>query len=207
MSANKPNYSRFDFNLSTAMNGPRYEDLPIVGTRLVMIDARDANGNQALGAQVWVQIGKALGDALPMSINTEIVCDGGFEFVRFGWVAQAGLTATFLASDDRQGTGVRMQAPPTKQLVSTGSGTSMAASRVTVAAVATLIDPGSTTTQTRQIKNLATLATVYIDDATVTVATGYPIAPGESINLSGSNAPIYGIVAAGTAPVALIVEQ
>lgn len=104
---NKPNYGIYTLSLNAAGT----QDLPILGTRIVFVTARDAGGVLAPNALVNVLIGRSLGDAIPFSPNTKINVDAAFEYARLTWAAQAGITATFLVADDRDGEGVNVDAP------------------------------------------------------------------------------------------------
>src|SRR5712692_9453991 len=117
---NKPNYGIFPIDLTTAGQ----MDMPIIGTRVAMVTAISgptyafvagtkilAGGTVAPNTIINVQIGKALGDPVPFSINTKISVDDAFEFVRFSWAAQNGVTAFMLVDDDRAGAGVFIDAP------------------------------------------------------------------------------------------------
>lgn len=198
----RPNYQVFPINL--AIDGQ--QDIAGTFNYLRMVDAVDVNGNQALGALVTVKLARASGDAIPMRLNGLV--RGQTDFYRIIWAAQPGVTATFLVSEEDRGTGVEVEAPPTKQIIASGSGTSLTAARVNVTNVATVLDAGATTTQSRTVKNLDAAATLYIGGAGVTAAAGYPLLPGESLTVSGENAPLYAIAAAaGPFVAAVLVEQ
>ncbi len=117
---NKPNYGIYPINLTLAGS----MDMPIVGTRIAMVTALSgatftsvagvsilAGGTVAPNTIVNVQVGRALGDPVPFSVNTKISVDEAFEFVRFSWAAQNGVTAFMLVDDDRAGAGVFVDAP------------------------------------------------------------------------------------------------
>ncbi len=125
---NKPNYQLYALNLGLA-NGAGgtsgYQDIPAIGTRIALVTAisgatflRNASGEQILngGTSVpqpflSVQIGKAEGDPIPLGPNTKINVDDAFEFCRFTWPVQAGVTAIVLIADDRAGSGIFIDAP------------------------------------------------------------------------------------------------
>src|SRR5260370_10753813 len=117
---NRPNYGIYILNLTAQGQ----MDLPIVGTRIAMVTALSgatfanvagvsviASGTVAPSTIVNVQIGKALGDPVPFSVNTKVSVDESFEFVRFSWAAQPGVSAVMLVDDDRAGAGVLVDAP------------------------------------------------------------------------------------------------
>src|SRR5258708_32161722 len=117
---NKPNYGIYPINLTLAGS----MDLAIVGPRIALVPALSgatftqvaggsilAGGTVAPNTIVNVQVGRALGDPVPFGVNTKISVDESFEFVRFAWAAQNGITAFMLVDDDRQGAGVFVDAP------------------------------------------------------------------------------------------------
>jgi hypothetical protein len=107
MIRNRPNYGIYPLALTNANTQP----LTIEGTRIGMIGA--FNGTTPVAAVVNVQIGKALGDAIPFTTGTEVVCENKFEALQLSWTAQAGVVAYFIISDDADGNGVHVTAPPT----------------------------------------------------------------------------------------------
>jgi len=117
---NKPNYGIFPIVLTVAGS----MDMPVIGTRIAMVTAISgatftnvagvtilAGGTVAPSSIVNVQVGKALGDPIPFSVNTKISVEDAFDFVRFSWAAQPGVTAFMLIDDDRAGAGVFVDAP------------------------------------------------------------------------------------------------
>jgi hypothetical protein len=202
MAANKPNYQIYTLPLTVAGR----QDLPVVGTRVVMIAATDVNGNAALGAGVSLSIGRALGDPLPLSINSKVYCAGGFEFIRVIWAAQPGLQVTLLVSDDRQGTGVDMSAPPSTQLVTTSAGVAVATSQLLInTGAGQLILPASGSRQKGLIRNRGSGA-LYVGAAGVTAATGFAVDPGEAMTIDGTTAAIYGTASTANTPVHTFTE-
>lgn len=61
----------------------------------------------------------------------------------------------------------------------------------------------------REIKNMDAAITIYLGDAAVAIATGYPLAAGGAFNLSGAGrlfvGDVYAIAASG-APVAAFIQ-
>jgi hypothetical protein len=117
---NKPNYGIYVIPLSAAGS----QDLPVLGTRLVVVNLLlNATFTNVAGASIVsggtpspnsflnAQIGKALGDPVPLGINGKIECEELFDFVRLSWAAQAGVTAIVLIDDDHAGAGVLVDAP------------------------------------------------------------------------------------------------
>jgi hypothetical protein len=103
----KPNYGIYPINLTNAGQ----MDMTIEASKIVMVSALTTAGAFAPTALVTVQIGKALGDAIPVAPNGKISVEDAFEFVRFSWAAQPNIIATFLISDDRNGAGINVDAP------------------------------------------------------------------------------------------------
>lgn len=117
---NKPNYGIYVIPLNAAGS----LDLPVLGTRLVVVNLLSAatftniagasivsGGTPSPNSFLNAQIGKALGDPVPLGINGKIQCEELFDFVRLSWAAQAGVTAIVLIDDDRAGAGVLVDAP------------------------------------------------------------------------------------------------
>src|SRR5216683_816145 len=97
---NKPNYGIFPIDLTTAGQ----MDMPIIGTRVAMVTAI-SGPTYAFVAGTKILAG---GTVAP---NTKISVDDAFEFVRFSWAAQNGVTAFMLVDDDRAGAGVFIDSP------------------------------------------------------------------------------------------------
>jgi len=69
---------------------------------------------------------------------------------------------------------------------------------ISITTTATLIIASNTSQIKRMLQN-KDVATVYIgSDNSVTTVNGFPIQPGETLNIGDFNGTIYGIVAAGT---------
>jgi hypothetical protein len=172
---------------------------------LRFFDCRDPNGNQALTGTVNVLIGHRNTDPLPMGINSLV--RGDTEEYQFSWPAQPGLVAYFLATRiDENGNGVMMDAPPSRQLVSSAVGLQLTGSRVTVANVATLIAAGNVTRQRVTMRNKDAVP-VFIGGAGVTAANGFGLDPGDVISIDGTTAPVWGITASGAANLHVLVES
>ena len=76
---------------------------------------------------------------------------------------------------------------------------------VSVTSTATLVAPGTTTRSSLVMVNNGSV-TVFVGAASVTTATGTPVAAGASISLSNFNGALYGIVASGTCDVRTLEE-
>lgn len=122
---NRPNYGIYYLNLTNAGS----LDVPAIGTRVAMLGAYNAativmaiggaqelNGGTPTSAIVNVQVGKALGDVIPFSVGNAIRVDNKYDFIRFSWAAQAGVTAVMALSDDAEGNGIEFAAPPSVTL-------------------------------------------------------------------------------------------
>lgn len=100
---------------------------------------------------------------------------------------------------------------PTIEWARTAIGTAIVAARVAMTAAAAVIKAAPTAGTFREsitIRNLDAANTVYLGDATVTAAAGYPLLKGETVILSHNQAAIYGICDAGlTASVAYLSEE
>lgn len=118
---NRPNYGIYYLPLTVA----GAMDVPAIGTRVAMIGAytgavvtfapggaQELSGGTPAAAIVGVQIGKALGDLLPFTVGNKVRVDNKFDFVRFTWAAQSGVTAIIAISDDAEGNGVEFDAAP-----------------------------------------------------------------------------------------------
>lgn len=174
----------------------------------VMVDARQPGGAQWPQAQIFVCPKQTNDDLIPIGINGQIM--GECEEYRITWaVVASGYTVTLQTS--RNGTnenGIRVFAPSFTQVIVAGGGTSLVAGApISVGAAAVQLVPSSATRQQALIKNTDSNATLFIGPIGVTAATGYPIFPGEEIDVSGTIAAIYGVTAAATIAVAVLVEQ
>ena len=79
----------------------------------------------------------------------------------------------------------------------TGFALGLAGGAITIAATATNILSNGNNREETEIKNMGSV-TVYLGASGVSVANGFPLEPGEVINLKHTKAAIYGIVSAGT---------
>lgn len=189
--------------------GPAYQILPIPlstagtkpfigqGTRVTLVGATDASGNDYYSVKLKVRVGINSFDQVPMAWNTEIKANDKFDELHFEWAAQSGVTAYILITDDG---GLEVSAPPAKQIVTSSVGSTLAAAAVTVGTAAAQVAAAASTRQKLTIKNNSTTATLYLGaDNTVTTATGLPLGPGEGFTVEGTTAAVWGIAsAAGT---------
>jgi len=159
-----------------------------------------------LACVVEVSIGTRDDDYLPMSINTLV--EGESTRYRLRWNAQPGKWAFFLISAiDPRGAGIKVDAPPTQQLVTSSMGSALAVSRVSVGTSAAQIAAASTTRQKLTIKNTHATATLYVGAGnTVTTANGFPVGPGEGFTFEGTTAEVWGISDTAATGVAVLAE-
>jgi len=76
--------------------------------------------------------------------------------------------------------------------------------QVSVTTSATSIIASNTDEKSRKIENLGS-ATIFIGGAnTVTTTNGFPLNPGETLNISDYTGEVFGIVASGTADASYI---
>jgi len=73
-------------------------------------------GGTPTNAVVNVQIGKTPGDPLPLTVGCSVVVENKFDTLRLQWAVQAGVIAVLVVSDDADGNGVQMVAPPSVTL-------------------------------------------------------------------------------------------
>jgi hypothetical protein len=119
---NRPNYGIFNLVLTNAGT----QEIPVLGTRIVMASAlqgatvtfgqggvQQLSGGTPVNALVNVQLGKSLGDAIPLTVGSKISVANKFDSARLSWAAQAGVVVTLMVSDDADGNGVDVDAPPT----------------------------------------------------------------------------------------------
>lgn len=144
-----------------------------------------------LDAQVEVLFGAREDDFVPMTVNS--VARGEVGRYRLRWGAQPGVWAAFLLTNDEGLIGLRIEAPPARQIVTQTAGTTMAASAVVVGVAAAMAVPARATRQKLTVKNNSP-GTVYIGaDGTVSAATGFPLGQGEGFTVEGTSAALWAI--------------
>ena len=203
MSSVFPVYSLFTMQLGTVQQAP--QEFRGRWNYLRFIDCRDAQGNFSPDGLVTVVVGNRQEDAIPVRINGLLT--GETESYQFAWAAQPGLIATFLASRiEADGSGVQMEAPPAKQLVTTSSGLAVATQQLVVnTGAAQLILAASGSRQKGIIRNRGTGA-LYVGPAAVTKTTGFSVDPGEAITIDGTTAAIYGTASVDGTPIHTLAE-
>lgn len=199
MSAN-PNYQIFKIDLTTAGQ----QDIPAMFTYFRLIRAVGASGVVSLDAIVYVQPRRTGGDEIPMQLNGLVQLPAGTDFVRVRWDAQPGVIVSLFMSDQDRNQGIDVEAPPTKQIVTTSIGSIITDSAVTVGLAAGLIVAASSR-QSVLITNNGT-AKIFIGAGTVTLASGTPLDIGQSISIDKTTAAIYGISGTAGQDVRVLVE-
>ncbi len=122
---NRPDYQVYFVNLAVAGT----LDIPAIGTRVVMAGAYSGasvisinggyqilSGGSPTSAIVNVQIGKTPGDPLPFQVGSSVKVENKFDWIRLQWLAQSGTYAVIVVSDDADGNGVEVVAPPSVTL-------------------------------------------------------------------------------------------
>lgn len=202
MSAN-PNYQIFKIDLTTAGQ----MDIPAIYTYLRVVDAyATATGVVSLDAKINVQPRRTGGDHIPMRLNGLVQLPRGSDFARITWAAQPGTTVELFMSDQDRGAGIDVEAPPTKQIVTSSIGTTLTCSAATVGVAAAQLVAANAARQSVTIVNNS-VGTVFIgQDATVTTANGLPVTAGQSLVIDKTTAAIWAIGSGAGLNVRLMVE-
>lgn len=177
--------------------------------KLLWAGTLDANQRPAvkdLAAMVEVSLGRAVDDYIPMGINTEVT--GKADFYNLRWNAQPGVWAFILISMvDVRGASIRVDAPPTSQIVTQAMGSTLAASAATVGVAASQVAGASGTRQKLTVKNNSASATIYLGaNNAVTSASGFPLGPGEGFTFEGSQGAVWAIASAAATDVRILTE-
>jgi hypothetical protein len=170
------------------------------GDYLAFLSALDASGAPSLDARLDVAFGRVADDYAPFFPNSK--AKGYFPKVRIKWAAQAGLTAYIYISREPA---LQVETPPAKQLVTSAIASGFSHGAVSVGTVATLIKAANSNRQALTVQNLSP-GDVYLGGATVTVANGLRLSPGELRLIEKNTGAVYGIVASGTADVRYMEE-
>lgn len=139
------------------------------------------------------------GDYIPLSVNSTVVA----KTKRFtlSWAAQANAIAYIVVSRGA----VQISSPPTRQIVSSSSGTSLSAAAVTVGTSAVLLAAAASGRQSVAIQNLGSVD-VFIGGAGVTTGAGIKIAAGTGFTVDKTTAAIYGIAGSAGQDVRVLTE-
>lgn len=196
----QPNYSVFKIDLTNA--GSQVIDME--GDFFHFAGAFDQSGVLDLGATIRVQLGTAVDDDIPASVNTKI--RGLTRRYRVSWEAQTGIMAEVLISRvSGPDEGIEADTPPTRQLVTSATATGVGVAAVSVGTSAVLLRAASATRQSVTIRNNGS-GVIYIGPSGVTTATGFNVEPGESFTFEGTTTAIYGIADSGTQACRVIEE-
>lgn len=155
----------------------------------------DAGGNLLVDGEVSVSFGGQLNDTIPFVYNSKIVFDQPTPRTTISWAAQPGKVAVFLTSRDPRA--MQGDNQPVKQLVSSATGTQIAAGLVAIGTAPTLIRAANLTRAGLQILNDGA-SDVFVGPSTVALTTGFRLPAGASIDIDRTTAAIYGIVASGS---------
>jgi hypothetical protein len=203
----RPNYQIFKIDLSQSGANPAGAsgqlDLQATGNYLKFIRAIDAVGNPVLDALINIALARGAGDAIPLGVNSAVY--GPTDFWRLTWGLQPGYTAVLIESLSDDASGVKVDAPPAKQLVTQSAGAVLNASQTTVGVTAAVLVAASNTRQSATIRNRGSVS-IYVGPSTVTTGSGLAIDPGETFTFSGTTAAIYAIAATAGVPVHVLTE-
>lgn len=207
MSVN-PEYQIFRVDLSTA--GTMTIDGQYNVLRMVWAGTQDAAGRPStmnLATLVEVAFGNKEDDFVPLGINGAAF--GEVTRYQLRWAAQSGTWAHFLLTrSDSRNSGIQIEAPPARQIVTSSVGTTVTATAVAVDTTAggVQIAAASSTRQSIVIQNLGAVD-VYVGGQGVTSASGLQVPKqGGSLVIDKTTAAIYAIAASGSADVRVLVE-
>lgn len=141
-------------------------------------------------------------DLIPLSVNNGI--EGFTQRFVVTWAAQSGTIAYLFCSNAQY----RVTSPPTKQIVTSSIGSTLAQAAVAVAdSAAVLLAAASGTRQSVTIQNLGT-SEIFIGNNAVVPADGLKVAANGSFTLDKTTAALYAICdTGGTADVRVLIES
>lgn len=171
----------------------------------VQVTFRDATGAPVNNVQLQVAFGQQDQDRLTLDYNGQIACEPRNDVTRLFWVNTAGVFAHVVYSPSAAL--FQNDCPNPLQTFTANVGTQFDAAYVTVATTATLLSAANSNRQSVGIFNNDASAAMYVGDASVTTANGYPIPAGGQAFFDKSSAAIYGIVAASTINARTITES
>lgn len=190
---------RVPLDTASLANEIRYQ-----GNLFHVLRFEDASGNPLLDGKISVRVGDDFVDPIPLGYNCAI--RGPSLTWILSWAAQPGYVAVILISTvDGYSTGLDVDSPPAKQIITAASGAGIASGAVTVAATATLVKAANTTRQRLTVQNRSS-DDIYIGPSGVTTATGLYLGPGEAFTVQGSTAAVYAIGAVGSQDVRYLEE-
>lgn len=201
MSNNNPNWQIFAIDLTIAGQ----QDIPALFSYFRLIDAVNGAGVTNLDAIVNVQPRRTGGDAIPMRLNSLVKLPGKTDFIRVSWPAQPGIIAKLFMSDQDNDSGIEVEAPPTKQLVTTSIGSVLVPAAVAVGAAAVQLAAASASRQSVTILNNSA-NDIFIGDVTVTVVNGMRLVAGQALTIDKTTAAIFAIAAGAGNDVRVLTE-
>jgi hypothetical protein len=184
----RANYQVMNLPMTEAVSRQTFE---AQGNLIQFIDAVDAAGAQTLDAYLEVQLDDATDDWIPFRLNSTI--EGPHKRWQYRFKAQPGITARILhATVEGVRDGVRVSAPPAKQLVTSAAGAVINTGRITVGTSAVQIRPANTLRQNLTIRNRSN-SLIQIGNSAVTATTGFDLEPNEAFRLDGSTGALFAI--------------
>lgn len=194
-------YAVYDFPLDVAEGG-RVLDFQ-AGYIHVARFFNQADGTEYQSGLIECALSLAANDWLPLGFNSEISLAVPRDRVRVRWAAQPGATVRLvLARDPNQ---FRLSNPLSTLRISTAAGTVLATGSVNIGTGATLIRAASASRQSLMLQNAGSFD-VFIGDAAVATATGFPLAPGATLAVDKTTAAVYGISGTTGQPVRYLEE-
>lgn len=169
-----------------------------------VVEFQDATGAVKLDGKIEVQLDGANSPYVPLRYNGKIALNERTEWTRAKWAAQADTYCLLLTTPEPNK--LIGDFPNPKQLVTSSVGTAVAVAEVTCDNTVDLLAAADANRQSLLLKNISG-TTGYLGPVGVTVATGYPVDPGEEFRVDKSTAAIYGITAAGVATFRRFVES
>lgn len=195
-----PNYKVMTIDLGSAGSMPIERE----ANYFHFVRAEDGDGALALDAEISVALGTATDHFIPLGYNA--VIHGYTRRYLLVWSAQPGIKATILLSwqGDRE-SGVQVNAPPAKQLITQASSVGFASTAVTVGLTAVQLAAASATRQAVSVWNGGS-TTIYIGASNVSAIDGFPIAPGAGFVVDGTSSSIYAVSGTAGQDVRVLVE-
>jgi hypothetical protein len=193
-------YQVFRLNLAAAGVLPFIQQIGLVH----IVEFQNAAGQAVLDGMIECSVGEGASSYVPLRYNSKIALPETVSRVDFRWAAQADTFAIILFSPTPRM--LAADTPPTRQIVTSSIGTTVAAEEITCDDTAAILVAADATRQSVLLKNLSG-ETVYLGDATVTAADGYPLEVGAEFRCDKSTADLYGVTAtAGGATLRTFVE-
>lgn len=185
-------YQVFTINLSTAGSQTFVQQVGLVH----VVEFQDVNGDPILTGKINCAIGEGAGLYVPLRYNSKIALPQTVSRVNFTWAAQSGVYAVILFSPEPRK--LSADTPPTRQLVTSAIGTTVAVAEVTCDNTADALVAADSTRFVLVLRNIGT-TDCYIGPSGVTTSTGMLLKVGETFIDDKTTAAYYGITASGTA--------